>query len=37
MKIWIANFVARYYNYQTIESIKDGLERLFRNGVINQN
>lgn len=37
MKVWIANFVARYYNYQTIESIKDGFERLFRNGIIDQN
>lgn len=37
MKIWIANFVARYHSYQTIESIKDGFERLFRNGVIDQN
>lgn len=37
MKVWIANFVARYHSYQTIESIKDGFERLFRNGVIDQN
>lgn len=36
MKIWIANFVARYYSYQTIESIKEGFERLFKNGVIDQ-
>ena len=37
MKVWIANFVARYHSYQTIESIRDGFERLFRNGVIDQN
>lgn len=37
MKIWIANFVARYYSYQTIESIKEGFERLFKDGVIDQN
>ena len=37
MKVWIANFVAKYYSYQTIESIKEGFAKLFRDGVINQN
>lgn len=37
MKLWVANFVARYYSYQTVEAIKECFERLFRDGVIDQN
>lgn len=37
MKLWVANFVARYYSYQTIESIKECFEGLFRAGVIDRN
>ena len=37
MKVWIANYVARQHSQQTIESIKDGFGRLFKNGAIDQN
>lgn len=37
MKLWVSNFVARYYNYQTVEAIKECFEGLFRAGVIDCN
>lgn len=37
MKLWVSNFVARYYNYQTVEAIKECFEGLFRAGVIDRN
>lgn len=37
MKLWVANFVARYYSYQTVEAIKECFESLFRAGVIDRN
>lgn len=37
MKLWVSNFVARYYSYQTVEAIKECFEGLFRAGVIDLN
>lgn len=37
MKLWVANFVARYYSYQTVEAIKECFESLFRAGAIDRN
>lgn len=37
MKLWVSNFVARYYSYQTVEAIKECFESLFRAGVIDRN
>lgn len=37
MKLWVANFVTRYYSYQTVEAIKECFESLLRAGAINRN
>lgn len=37
MKLWVSNFVARYYNYQTVEAIKECFEGLFRAGIVDRN